>query len=76
MKPKIWEVRMGYMDAPAQANTIRRVRASTVKEAMAKAEKAEKEFVKAFNEYEGCDGEKITTDKVIGVSFLCELDDE
>ena len=72
MKTKVWEVQMGNMAFPAARTSTKNVCATTLNEAISKANKIEREFCSQMSEDEG---EKFTPDKAISVLFLCELDD-
>ncbi len=73
MKTKVWEVKMGNLEFPAAATSSRNVCATTLRDAVSKAEKVERELCTQLSEDEG---EKFTPDKAIAVHFLCELDDD
>ena len=71
MKTKVWEVKLGDPANPTKHNTITNVAATTLRKAIAKAEKAERELCAQMAEDEG---EKFTADKAIAVKFLLEID--
>jgi len=73
MKIKVWAVKMGDLMYPTTFVSTRNVCATTLRDAISKADKAERDFCVQMSE-EG--GEKVVPDKAIAVNFLCELDDE
>lgn len=73
MKTKVWQVKMGNVLFPAVAKSTMNVPASTIRQAISKAEKSEKALCAQMVEDEGG---QFTADKAIACEFLCELDDD
>ncbi len=72
MKTKVWEVKMGDPAEPMKVGFTTNVTATTIRKAIAKAEKADRELTAEMRADEP--GEKFTAEKAIAVKFLLELD--